>query len=106
MRGDFLGPPHGTTPAAVITNKNKKVKIAKKTFIRKKDVCQMENMADLSLLGANSTLGLFCHEDTQIIMKIYSGMYLILGNEKYTAVDIYYVFACLGKSQMYVVIII
>ena len=23
VRGDFLGPPHGTTPAAVITNKNK-----------------------------------------------------------------------------------
>ena len=22
VRGDFLGPPHGTTPAAVITNKN------------------------------------------------------------------------------------
>ena len=23
VRGDFLGPPHGTTPAAVIANKNK-----------------------------------------------------------------------------------
>ena len=23
VRGDFLGPPHGTTPAAVIGNKNK-----------------------------------------------------------------------------------
>ena len=23
VRGDFLGPPHGTTPAAVITNKIK-----------------------------------------------------------------------------------
>ena len=22
VRGDFLGPPHGTTPAAVIANKN------------------------------------------------------------------------------------
>ena len=22
FRGDFLGPPHGTTPAAVIANKN------------------------------------------------------------------------------------
>ena len=25
VRGDFLGPPHGTTPAAVIANKNIKV---------------------------------------------------------------------------------
>ena len=23
VRGDFLGPPHGTTPAAIIANKNK-----------------------------------------------------------------------------------
>ena len=23
VRGDFLGPPHGTTPAAEIANKNK-----------------------------------------------------------------------------------
>ena len=23
VRGDFLGPPHGKTPAAVIANKNK-----------------------------------------------------------------------------------
>ena len=23
VRADFLGPPHGTTPAAVIANKNK-----------------------------------------------------------------------------------
>ena len=23
VQGDFLGPPHGTTPAAVIANKNK-----------------------------------------------------------------------------------
>ena len=23
VRGDFLGPPHGTTPAAVMANKNK-----------------------------------------------------------------------------------
>ena len=23
VRGNFLGPPHGTTPAAVIANKNK-----------------------------------------------------------------------------------
>ena len=23
VRGDFLGPPHGTTPAAVIANKNR-----------------------------------------------------------------------------------
>ena len=22
LRGDFLGPPHGTTPAAIIANKN------------------------------------------------------------------------------------
>ena len=38
MRGDFLRPPHGTTPAAVATNKNKKsldpLK-AKNMFIRK-----------------------------------------------------------------------
>ena len=23
VRGDFLGPPHGTTPAAVLENKNR-----------------------------------------------------------------------------------
>ena len=23
VRGDFIGPPHGTTPGAVIANKNK-----------------------------------------------------------------------------------
>ena len=27
VRGDFLGPPHGTTPAAVIANKNKLVNV-------------------------------------------------------------------------------
>ena len=26
VRGDFLGPPHGTTPAAVIANKKNKKK--------------------------------------------------------------------------------
>ena len=26
VRGDFLGPPHGTTPAAIIASKNKTVK--------------------------------------------------------------------------------
>ena len=36
MRGDFLRPPHGTTPSAVITNKNKKLRSFKsKENIRK-----------------------------------------------------------------------
>ena len=29
VRGDFLGPPHGTIPAVVIANKNKKVQVGK-----------------------------------------------------------------------------
>ena len=39
MRGDLLRPPHGTTPAAVLTNKNKKKDPlrAKKIFIREAD---------------------------------------------------------------------
>ena len=38
VRGDFLGPPHGTTPAAVITNKNENCRTFKsKEDIRKKE---------------------------------------------------------------------
>ena len=38
VRGDVLRPPHGTTPAAVKSNKNKKLDPlrAMKTFIRRK----------------------------------------------------------------------
>ena len=33
VRGDFLGPPHGTTPAAVIANKIKTVSVSIKLMI-------------------------------------------------------------------------
>ena len=35
VRGLFLGMPHGTTPAAVTTNKNIKIIVAKPLFNRK-----------------------------------------------------------------------
>ena len=31
VRGDFLGPPHGTTPAAVIANKKLKLRSFKRS---------------------------------------------------------------------------
>ena len=36
VRGDFLGPPHGTTPAAVIANKNKLRSFKSSEHINKK----------------------------------------------------------------------
>ena len=36
VRGDFLGPPHGATPAAVIANK--KIKIKLRSFKRSENI--------------------------------------------------------------------